>query len=117
MANNFLDNILKFNTPGILSLIMSVLKIINNFHLYFKSKNKNENENENKNENKNEIKNINELIIKTIKNIISSIIYIFILNYLCNKNLCWASWILLFSQIIFIIITLLFVFSIINILM
>ena len=110
MTNNFLDNIetnkvvkniLTFNTPGILGVVILVLNIINNIYLYNKSKKKNK----------------NKLIIKTIKNILFAIIYISILNYFCNNNLCWASWVLISGQIIYTIITVLFLFSIINMLM
>lgn len=110
MTNNFLNNIetnkyvkkiLTFNYPGIFAIFILVINILNNFYIYNKSKKKEK----------------NKLIIKTIKNIIFGVIYISILNYLCSNNMCWVSWILISSQIIYTIITILFIFSIINMLM
>ena len=110
MINNILDNIetnkvikniLTFNTPGLLGVFVLVINIINNLYIYNKSKKKNK----------------NKLIIKSIKNILFGIIYISILNYFCSNDLCWASWVLISGQIIYTIITILFLFSIINMLM
>lgn len=100
-TNKILKNTLTFNNPGLLGIVVLLIRIINNVYLYNKSKKKNK----------------NELIIKNIKDIMFGIVFIFILNYFCSTNLCWASWILVSGQIIYTIITVLFLFSMINMLM
>ena len=42
------------------------------------------------------------------------VIYIFILNWLCSNNMCWASWVILCVQLVFVLITILMLFSIIG---
>ena len=42
------------------------------------------------------------------------VIYIFLLNWLCSNNMCWASWIIVSVQLIYVLTTLLMLFSIIG---
>jgi hypothetical protein len=93
MNNKLIQDIILMSTPGKIILLFILLIII---YILFKKNNIN-----------NKIKNI-------LKIIFVGFIYIFILNWLCNNNMCWASWIMVITKLIFICITLLLSLSIFN---
>ena len=85
----FITYIENMSTPGKIEALLAMVSMIN--ILFDKSENK---------------------LTNMIKIMLLETIYIFILNWLCNKNFCWASWSILIVHFVFyIVITLLFVFA------
>ena len=48
------------------------------------------------------------------KKLFYGIIYVFILNWLCSNNLCWASWLIVMTQILYVFVTLVFVINLLK---
>ena len=93
MSDKFIENIKKMSTPSKIALIIALIRILS--ILFSKNKDK-----------------MCQKTSKIMQVLFYSVIYVFILNWLCSNDWCWASWILITSQLIYILITLLLVFSI-----
>ena len=93
-TNILLQDILNMSMPSNIVIMLILFKIIN---IIFNTHN------------------FDTKIKNTIKLLFYGIIYIFLLNWLCSNNMCWASWILVSYQVIYLLFTILFLFSIIDI--
>jgi hypothetical protein len=93
MNNKLIQDITQMSIPGKIILLLILLIII---YILFKKNNIN-----------NKIKNVLKILFIGIN-------YIFILNWLCSNNMCWASWIMIITKLIFICITILLSLSIFN---
>lgn len=97
--SQFGKDIMQMSNPGKIALILVLMNIVRT--LFKKYKNY-----------------YNNLILYRIyavaRVLFVGVIYIFLLNWLCSNNMCWASWVILCVQLIFILITILMLFSIIG---
>lgn len=94
--SDFGQDIIKMSLPGKIALVLALMKIIN---IMFEKYNNNH---------------IFSKMSKILHTLFYSVIYIFLLNWLCSNNKCWMSWIILCFQLIFTLITVLMLFSIVG---
>lgn len=94
MTNKFIHDISAMSQPGQIILIITIIQLIDIYiSSYIGTKNK---------------------VVHIIKYLCIASIYIFILNWLCSNDMCWASWTIVIGHIIYAVITIILIISILN---